>query len=554
MNNSRNIRMRSLFPMVILAVPLLSAGCGDRNPAAQASRETSRNVADISETTAAPATQEPVIQTPATRDAATLQNAFAEVAKVAAPSVVTITTQVRRPRFVQERGGPQPFGGGPPGREPFGGEDPFEDFFRRFREFGFEPGRWESGQKGRSSFLPLQGGGGGGGIGSGLIYSADGLILTNAHVVRDAESVTVKLADDREFKNAKVIGVDERTDVAVVKIPAAGLNPLPLGNSSEVRVGDWAIAVGNPFGLEKTLTVGVISAKAREVPLSVASPGDYLQTDASINPGNSGGPLLNIYGRVIGVNNAIYSRSGGNMGIGFAIPINTAREIADILVKEGRVRRARLGIGITNIEDRAAAFGLDPKTEGVLIETVEANGPGARAGLQPGDVITAFNGKPVTSSSEFQRQVARSPIGTNATLTIRRGGKTMTVTARLEELKDGTSGPLPGGGPAEPGVGPPTALGLRLTPLTPEMTRRYNIKLNSGVVIVGIVEGSPAMATGLREGDVILRVGQTAVSTPQEVKAAVDKILSRQSGEDKSIALYVNRQGESRFVIVNVNK
>ena len=543
-----------IVPIATLATLLLSAGCAEQKPGAQTSREAPSRVADIAvtEATAAPATREPVIQTPATRDAATLQNAFAEVAKVAAPSVVTLTTQVRRPRFVQERGGPQPFGG-PPGREPFGGEDPFEEFFRRFRGFGFEPGRWERGPDAQSGFLPVQSGGGSG-IGSGLIYSADGLILTNAHVVRDAESVTVKLADDREFKNAKVVGLDTRTDVAVVKIPAKGLSPLQLGDSSAVRVGDWAIAVGNPFGLEKTLTVGVISAKAREVPLSVASPGDYLQTDASINPGNSGGPLLNIYGRVIGVNNAIYSRSGGNMGIGFAIPINTAREIADILVKEGRVRRARLGIGISNIEDRAAAFGLDPKIEGVLIEMVEPNGPGARAGLQPGDVITAFNGKPVTNSSDFQRQVARSPIGTNATLTIRRGGKTMTVTARLEELKDGTGGASPGGAPPESDGGPPTTLGLRLTPLTPDLARRYGSKVSSGVIIVGVQDNSPAMAAGLRPGDILQRVGQTAVSTPQEVKAAVDNILSRQSGDNKSIALYVNRQGESRFVVVDVSK
>ncbi len=241
----------------------------------------------MSEVPAAPATREadapaaspPAVQTPATRDATAVQNAFAQVAKAAEPAVVTITTERRAPRSAPGRRGP--FG------DP-GGQDPFEEFFRRFREFGLEPSAAER-EEMRARFRQIQEGRGGG-LGSGLIYDADGLILTNAHVVQGADRVTVRLADGREFRNARVLGADERTDVAVVKINAAKLPTLPLGDSSGVRVGDWAIAMGNPFGLEQTLTVGVISAKVREVPLSVSGPGDYLQTDASINPGNSGGP------------------------------------------------------------------------------------------------------------------------------------------------------------------------------------------------------------------------------------------------------------------------
>ena len=350
-----------------------------------------------------PITKIPVVQTPATRDAASMQNAFAEVSKAVEPAVVTITTESTVPR-ASRRGktpnanpfGGDPFGGGDNGDNggDNGGTDPFQDFFRQFRQFqpnGYHPNAMER-EALKARFYEVQSRSGG--LGSGMIYRQDGLILTNAHVVHGADTVTVKLSDDREFKNAKVLGIDERTDVAVVKINATNLPTVKLGDSSDVEVGDWAIAVGNPFGLEHTLTVGVISAKAREVPLNERSPGDYLQTDASINPGNSGGPLLDIYGRVIGINNAIYSQSGGNVGIGFAIPINTARTIADRLVTDGRIRRGYLGIKISNIEDRAAALGLDPSIKGVLVEGVTDNTPGARAGLQAGDVIEASTARP----------------------------------------------------------------------------------------------------------------------------------------------------------------
>jgi serine protease Do len=279
------------------------------------------------------------------------------------------------------------------------GGDPFEEFFKQFnRRFDFKPNSYQRDQL-RARFYEVQSGRGGGGLGSGMIFRADGYIITNAHVVRggDKTSITVKMADEREFRNAQLVGIDEGTDIAVLKINANNLPTVKLGDSSNVRVGDWAIAVGNPFGLEHTVTVGVISAKSREVQLSSRG-GDYLQTDASINPGNSGGPLCDINGRVIGVNNAIYSESGGNMGIGFAIPVNTARDIAERLVRFGKITRGYLGVNIRNLDNNnAAEFGIDPKTKGVLVEIVNPNTPGQRAGLKPGDVVTAFNGKTVTA-------------------------------------------------------------------------------------------------------------------------------------------------------------
>jgi len=498
----------------------------------------------------APVTSAPVVATPATRDATAVQNAFAQVSAAAEPAVVTITTERKALRPTSGGSENSPFGGGPEGR------NPLEEFFKQFeREFGFKPNAMQRDSI-RSRFHEIQARRGGG-LGSGMIYRSDGLILTNAHVVAGADTVTVKLGDEREFKNAKVLGTDERTDVAVVKINATNLPTVKLGDSSAVRVGDWAIAVGNPFGLEHTLTVGVISAKTREVPLNQRSPGDYLQTDASINPGNSGGPLLDINGRVIGINNAIFSESGGNIGIGFAIPINTAREIADELIKSGKITRGYLGVKISDVTaDTAVEFGLDPNTKGVLVQGVDANTPGARAGLQPGDVIVAFNGKTVTRSAELQRLVGSAVVGSTAQLRVLRGGQTITVNARLDELKEETPRTTPGA-PTTPDndtTTSPTALGLRLRALTPELAREFGVEGSRGVLVTGVVEGSPAAEVGLRRGDVIERVGQTTVTTPQAMQSAVNSILSRQSGDTKRVALYVNRKGERSYITVTTEK
>ena len=381
-------------------------------------------------------TSAPVVQTAATRDASAIQNAFAQVSDAVEPAVVTITTSGKAaPAGARRSPFGSPFGGIPKGSPPSGGSpnapgsgdnDPMEEFFKQFNQkFGFQPNRYQRDAI-RARLQPIQrGGGSGGGLGSGMIFRSDGYIMTNAHVVKGADpgNITVKLADDREFRHVQLVGIDEGTDIAVLKIKATNLPTVKLGDSSGVKVGDWAIAIGNPFGLDHTVTVGIISAKAREVQLSDRG-GDYLQTDASINPGNSGGPLCDINGRVVGVNNAIYSESGGNMGIGFAIPINTARDIAEQLVKNGKITRGYLGVMIQSLDARnAASYGLDESTKGVLVAKVTKDTPGARAGLEEGDVIVAFNGKKVSKSNELQGLVGAAPVGSTVKLTVLRAGK-----------------------------------------------------------------------------------------------------------------------------------
>lgn len=506
---------------------------------------------------------EPVVKTAATEEAVSMQNAFGAVVKAVEPAVVTITTKAAvRPVSTAPNPGEGPGGGG-------NGTDPFEEFFKRFRDFGFKGNSYTPQQKQelRRSFYAngYQGNGlqktqarRGGGLGSGMIYRADGLIVTNAHVVAGADTVDVKLNDGRNFKG-KVVGSDQRTDVAVVKIEGNNFPIVKFGDSSKVTVGDWAIAVGNPFGLEHTVTVGVISATAREVPLNQRSPGDYLQTDASINPGNSGGPLCDIYGRVIGINNAIFSESGGNIGIGFAIPINTATSIADRLFKDGKIRRGYLGVKISDMDSkRAAGFGIDPTVKGVLVEEVSANTPGGRAGLQAGDVITAFNGKTVTRSAELQRLVGDATVGSNVKLTVLRNAKEVVITARLDELKDDGEGeeaaPETAPEPVVPEATASPTLGLKVSPVTPQLTKRFGLKASKGLVVVGINQNSPAADSGLKVGDVIERVAQTDISTAAQLQSNVNNILKNQSDDDKIVALYVNSRGERRYVVVTVSK
>ena len=498
----------------------------------------------------------PMVETPATKDAVSMQRAFNEVSKAIEPAVVTITSQGAPVARSSSRTRPmpgQPFPGFPDSGQGDGdSNDQMEEFLRRFKDFGFSPNSTQKEQV-RQYFRQVQEGQGGG-LGSGMIYRADGYIITNAHVVQGAKTVGVKLNDGREFKNAKVVGSDERSDIAVVKVPATNLPVVRLGDSSEVNVGDWAIAVGNPFGLEHTLTVGVISAKAREVPLEQMSQSDFLQTDASINPGNSGGPLSDIYGRVIGVNNAIISRSGGNVGIGFAIPVNTAKNIADRIVKDGRVIRGYLGVNIQGLESDAQAqgLGLDPKTRGVLISDIsDPNAPGAKAGLQVGDVVIEFNGKPVKRDAELVRMVGDAPVGSNATLKVLRNGQIISLNAKLAELPAekaaGQTAPETAPEPAAP-----TALGLTVTPITPELSQQLKLKDAKGVVVMAVKNGSPADQAGLLRGDVIERVAQTPVNTPQELKAAVDRVTNLQKGDDKQVALYINRGGQKRFAFIVV--
>jgi serine protease Do len=520
-------------------------------------------------TSTPPAQKSPVIQTPATRDAAATQNAFVEVSVAVQPAVVKIQTAADRttPTSNAPRGG-RPQLPGPEGAPPFGD---FQEFFKRFqREFGtdpekIQPNSWQGRvlkEKAMEEFKLIQSRRGGG-LGSGVIYRQDGLILTNAHVVRGADTVTVELSDGRRFEKSKVLGRDERTDIAVVKINATGLPTAKLGDSDEVRVGDWAIAVGNPFGLDHTLTIGVISAKSRE--LNLATGGDtrtdYLQTDASINPGNSGGPLLDIYGRVIGINNAIYSESGGNQGIGFAIPVNTARFVADRITAEGKVRRGYLGVQIGTIEDQGAAFGLDPNLKGVLISGIsDKNGPGAKAGLVPGDVVTKFNGTPVSRSSELQRLVGNSVVGSTITLDVIRDGKTIKLSAILQELPDsGAKATTPAETPdKEPAAGPTSGTasvipGLRTANLTAALAKQLDVKVTKGVVVTNVEANSAADDAGLQRGDVIEQVAQTPITTVTEFESRVKAVLAPQTGATKKVAVYINRGGERNFAFITID-
>ncbi len=511
----------------------------------------------------------PVARTPGVQNAVQMQTAFAEVARVAEPAVVTITTS-KSVSAVQQRGTTPPFRLSPDG----GGED-FEEFFRQFR--GMQPNSFDSSDADKSDGLrPIQqiaprvipraaprATQGGGfvetGAGSGVIYDKSGLIITNAHVVEDADRVTVKLLDGREFKNVKVLGSDARSDIAVLRIPLTDAPTVSLGDSSRVQVGDWAIAVGNPYGLSNTLTVGVISANAREVDLAEqGSLNDYLQTDASINPGNSGGALLDIYGRVIGINNAIYSRSGGNVGIGFAIPINVAREVAASLVKDGRVRRAVIGVRMSSVAaEQAAAFGLPVGTKGVMVQEVLTNTAASVAGVQVGDVITGWNNEAITRDADLQRKVAASPIGKPGTLTVLRNGKSLKlIVTPKEALETAPTEKTPA-----PNILPETpisnALGVSLTPLNGQSRRALRIPetVRAGVAVARVAENSPAARAGINAGDVITRVGQAVVSTVSEAERAKDTLLKAQTGDNKSVAVYVIRpSGNNGFVVLTISE
>ena len=520
--------------------------------------------------TVPPVQKAPVVESAATQDARATQTAFRQVSDAVEKAVVTIETQGARSAPTSGQRSPFP---GVPGGPGGGSPQDFQEFFKRFqKEFGFgeqsyQPNSWTGRvmrEKAEVAWQKVQSRRGGG-LGSGMIYRSDGLILTNAHVVRGANTVKVTLSDGREFKKAEVLGRDERTDIAVVKIPATNLPVVKLGDSKEVNVGDWAIAVGNPFGLDHTLTVGVISAKGREIDLARNGDTrtDYLQTDASINPGNSGGPLLNINGLVIGVNNAIYSESGGNQGIGFAIPVNTARFVADQLAKNGKVRRGYLGVSISSAEDKGAAFGLDPNLKGVLVEKVEnPNTPGGKAGLKAGDVITKFNGETVTKPNELQRLVGSSEVGSQATMTVVRGDQTLTLRATLEELPDTIGGNTPDEAPGAPDSqnnpaagGTSLAIpGLKARNLSPAVARALGIKTTQGVGITDVNEDSPAGEAGLQRGDVVLKVGQKTVNNVDELQSEIQRILKPQTGDEKKVALQIERNGQRSFVIVTLGE
>ncbi len=464
----------------------------------------------------------PAMSDAATAPARALSDAFAAVAEHIRPSVVSVNSakvmKFRTPDF----------------SNPFGDDSPFRFFFDNGRGRQQQP---------RQQPAPREHEYRQNGMGSGIIIDKEGHVLTNFHVVKDVDEISITLADKRNFK-AKVVGTDPKTDLAIVQISEnvpADLPAAELGDSDALRVGDWVLAVGAPFGLPQTVTAGIISAKGR-ANVGAADYEDFIQTDAAINPGNSGGPLVNLRGQVVGLNTAIASRMGQNAGVGFAIPINMIRHVMPTLIKGGKISRGMLGVVIQELnEDLAEKFGL-AEPQGVLVTQVTKDSAADKAGIKVGDVITKFNGKDVDSVRQLSTAVAGNTPGTQAEITFLRDGKPRTVKAQLGELSSDTAS-VEGDESA-----PETAndLGLTIQPLTSSLAKQYGYEDEEGVVITGIEDGSLAASAGLQEGDLITEVNRQKVASVAEFRDATGK-----SKDKGSVLLLVkNPKGGSRFVII----
>jgi serine protease Do len=424
---------------------------------------------------------------------------FSAIAKKTMPIVVNISTTAQR----LQRGGSY---------------DPIDEFFSRF--FGEAQPR-ENSQRS---------------LGSGILISKDGEILTSFHVVRNADAIKVKLADQTEY-DARLIGKDDRTDLALIKIRrSAGNLPFArLGSSSQLDVGDWVMAIGNPFGLEHTVTAGIVSAKGRVIG---AGPYDnFIQTDASINPGNSGGPLINASGEVVGVNSAIFSQSGGNVGIGFAVPVDLARKVVDQLRKNGRVVRGWLGIRAQDVSQQlAASLGLTRNAADMAVVTeVGENSPAAEAGVKTGDVIVEFNGKPVPKSQDFPSLIADTPPGQKITLKIIRDKKEHIASVKIGELSED-------GEAVQKTETRDPEIGVRVQRITPEAARRLGLSSTKGVLVMEVQPGSPADQVGLEPADVVREVNQRPVNNVSDFERAV-----RQGRRGDRILLLVQRGDNAVF-------
>jgi len=410
------------------------------------------------------------------------------------------------------------------------------EFFRRFIPRQPGPGQPGPGQGPRPESRSL---------GSGFIISQDGYVLTNAHVVDGADEITVKFTDKREFK-AKVIGADRRTDLALLKIDATGLPHVRFGDPTKLKVGEWVVAIGSPFGFENTVTAGIVSAKGRSLPQENFVP--FIQTDVAINPGNSGGPLFNLRGEVVGINSQIYSRTGGFMGLSFAIPADVALDVQKQLREKGRVARGRIGVVIQEVtRDIATSFGLD-KPRGALVNSVEKGSPADKAGVEGSDIILSFDGKPVESSSDLPRLVGGTRPGSQSTLEVFRKGQTRKLTLTVGELPEErvASADRPGRGAAKPAPeAQANRLGIVVADLTPE--QRKDLRVASGIVVT---EVRPDARAEVRKGDIILTVVHKGQHT--EVKSAeqFNKLLA---GLDKTsvITLQVKRGESMAFVTVS---
>jgi serine protease Do len=379
------------------------------------------------------------------------------------------------------------------------------------------------------------------GTGSGVIISQDGYILTNNHVAGNADLMKVTLADGREFK-ARRVGTDPETDLAVIKIDAENLPYAKLGDSDKLEQGEWVVALGSPFGLQKTMTAGIVSATGRALQ---GTYDNYIQTDASINPGNSGGPLVNMSGDVIGINTMIVTRSGGSEGIGFSIPSNMAHKVYAELIRNGKVTRGYLGVSLQPITPAVAREIKYNGTEGALVgDVTDANSPAARAGLLSGDVITEFDGRPVASRQQLVQMVADTQVGKSVPVKYVRDGRVHTTAIKLAERPDpDAQAARPSGG--DEGRGSAAKLGISVGDVTPDLVRQLHLKSSSGAVIDDVQPGSPAQEAGLQQGDVIHRIGSTTVSNAQGLIRAV-----RQLGSQKEVVLQVERGGQLSWITV----
>ena len=402
--------------------------------------------------------------------------------------------------------------------DPFG-NDPFFEFFRRFQQ----------GQDGQGvpREVPSRA------QGSGFIINPNGIILTNAHVVRNAKEVIVKLTDHREFR-AKVLGADPKTDVAVLKIDARNLPVVALGSSADLRVGEWVLAIGSPFGFENSVTAGVVSAKGRSLPGDSAVP--FIQTDVAVNPGNSGGPLFNTRGQVIGINSQIYSQTGGFEGLSFAIPIDTALKIEQKLATAGKVEHARLGVSVQDVNQTLANSFKLATPEGALVSSVEKGSPADKAGLQSGDVIQSVNGQPIVSSGDLPPIISMDTPGDTVKLGIWRNGSATTVTAKLGDANEKTATVASSANAADHGK-----IGLALRPLQGDEKQQAGV--DHGVLIEDA--SGPAAMAGIQSGDVLLAVNGTPVKSVEQVRSALAK-----SG--KSVALLIQRGDDKIFVPVQL--
>ncbi|MGA9771178.1 MAG: trypsin-like peptidase domain-containing protein [Blastocatellia bacterium] len=382
------------------------------------------------------------------------------------------------------------------------------------------------------------------GTGSGVVISSDGYILTNNHVAADAEQITVKLADGREFK-AKRIGTDKETDLAVIKIEAQGLAFAKLGNSDALEQGEWVIALGSPFGLEQTMTAGIVSATGRDLP-GAGQFTHFIQTDASINPGNSGGPLINMQGEVIGINALIFSQTGTSSGIGFAIPANLANKIYAQLIKSGKVTRGYLGVILRPVTPALArAIGYEG-TEGAQVQDVsKEDSPAAKAGLRSGDVIVEFEGKQVKTPGQLTELVADTPVGRPAQLKYVRDGRTQSTTVNLGERPDLTEAQEEKPGADDDENGSP--LGISTQTVTPDIARELKLKINSGVVVQNVQSDGPAGEAGLQRGDVIHRINRMPITSRQDYIRATQSLKG-----EKEVALQIERGGQLQFIILTL--